>query len=152
MCAALAVWLAIDFSFDGVGESVALFGWSGRSSGPPAALILIGAAIVMAWQTTGAWRAGWQYAAMAAGVLFTSSIGWAGIDADPATGDARWLHRSVNLLVSASMMTLLTSFGLARVLPRNSDWITCGRKARTAFAGLALLMLAIVLLLTVADA
>jgi len=147
--AALAAWISIDFSFDGMGEGVALFGWTGRLTGRPTALMLVGATIVMAWQTDGALRAGWQYAAMAAGVLFTSSVGWARIDSasDPTNGDARWLHRSVNLLVSASMMTLLTRFGLGRVLPRKSDWINRGRKAMPAFAGLALLALAIVLVL-----
>jgi hypothetical protein len=147
--AVLAAWISIDFSFDGMGQDVALFGWSGRQTGCPTALMLVGAAIAMTWQTKGGWRARWQYVAMAAGVLFTSSVGWARIDSasDTTTGDARWLHRSVSLLLSSSMMTLLTSFGLARVLSRKSDWIKRARKAMPAFGGLVLLMLAIVLLL-----
>ena len=43
------------------------------------------------------------------------------------------------------MMTLLTSFGLARVLPRDSDWIPRGRRAMPAFAGLAVGLLVLVL-------
>lgn len=140
--AAVAVWVAMDFSFDGMGKEVALFGLAGRTAGCPAALMLIGTAILMAWQSRGAGRAGWQYAAMIAGVLFTSSIGWATLG---ATSSAPWYDRSVNLLISASMMTLLTSFGLARVLPRHSDWILRGRRAMPAFAGLALCLLAVVL-------
>lgn len=140
--AALAVWIALDFSFDGMGKGVALFGLAGRWAACPAALMLIGTAILMAWQSRGPRRAAWQYAAMIAGVFFTSSIGWAALD---ATSSAPWHGRSVNLLVSASMMTLLTSFGLARVLPRHSDWILRGRRAMPAFAGLALGMLAVVL-------
>jgi hypothetical protein len=42
------------------------------------------------------------------------------------------------------MMTLLTRVGLARVLPRSGDWITRARRAAPVFGGLALLMLAVV--------
>ena len=34
------------------------------------ALMLVGASIVMAWQSTGRWRAAWQYAAIAAGLWY----------------------------------------------------------------------------------
>jgi hypothetical protein len=146
--AVLAAWISIDFSFDGMGADVALLGLSGRQAGNPAALMLIGTAMLMAWQSRGAWRAGWQYAAMAAGVLFTSSIGWARLDASPpsATFASPWFHRSVNLLISASMMTLLTGYWLARVFPGRDDWIARGRRAMPVFALLALLALAAVLL------
>jgi len=148
VAAALATWVAIDFSFDGMGSDLALFGLSGRLSSCPATLMLVGAAILMAWQTRGNARAGWQNAAMAAGVLFSSTLGWAMLDARSGTptGDAPWLHRSVNLMVSAAMMTLLAGFGLGKVLPHGSDWIARGRRAVPAFGGLALLMLAVVLI------
>ena len=141
--AVLAAWITLDFTFDGMSEGSALLGWSGRRAGCPAALMLVGAAILMAWQSAGAWRAGWQYAALGAGVLFTSSLGWARLD---AAGDSLWLHRGVNLLISLSMMTVLTRFGLARVLLRQSDWIPRARRATPVFGGLALLLLAVVLL------
>lgn len=144
--AALTAWVAIDFAFDGMGQGLALFGLAGRLSGCPAALMLLGAVILMAWQTDGVWRAGWQYAALAAGVLLTSSLGWAQLD--PATavqpGDSPWLHRSETLLISAAMMTLLTSFGLPRVLPRSGDWLTRARRAAPFFAGLVVLLVALV--------
>ena len=148
VAAALAAWVSMDFSFDGLGEGVALFGLSGRLAGCPAALMLLGAAILMAWQAHGAWRAAWQWAAMAAGMLFTSSLGWAQLDAAVAfsVGDTPWLHRSANLLLSASMMTLMTRFGLALVLPGQSDWILRARQASPVFGGLALLMLTAVLI------
>ncbi len=140
--AGLATWIAIDFSFDGVGKGVALFGLTGRWAACPAALMLVGTAILMASQSRGHWRASWQYAAMIAGMLFTSSLGWAGL---AATTPAPWPDRSVVLLISASMMTLMTSVGLARVLPGHSDWIQRGRRAMPAFGSLALILLATVI-------
>lgn len=142
LVAALAVSITADVSFDGMGAGVALFGLSGRLVACPAALMLLGAAILMAWQSPGRWRVGWQYAALGLGMLFTTSIGWATMDA--ATGSP-WLHRTVNLLISASMMTLMTGFGLGRVLPGGSDWIQRGRRAMPAFGTLALLLAAVLI-------
>ena len=76
----LTVWILLDSSFDGMGRGTALLGLSGRLTSCPAALMLVGTAILMAWQTRGGWRTAWQYTAMTAGVLFTSSIGWARLD------------------------------------------------------------------------
>ncbi len=136
-------WILLDSSFDGMGEGKALLGLSGHLASCPAALMLIGTAIVMAWQTHGNWRGGWQYAAMFAGMIFTSSIGWARIDSSSA---AAWPRRIEYLLVSAVMMTLLTRFGLARVLPGSGDWIARARRAAPVF-GSAALLLAIVSLI-----
>jgi hypothetical protein len=146
--AVLAVWVAIDFSFDGMGQGWALFGLTGRWSACPAGLMLLGGLILMAWQTRGTWRAVWQYAAMAAGVLLTSSVGWANLDAADYAPLAReaWLDRSVTLMISAGMMTLMTGIGLPRAFPRTSEWVTRGRRAAPAFASLALLMLLAVLI------
>jgi len=159
VAAGLAIWISIDYSLDGTGshralfdlterlEPVALFGVTGRRAGPSAALMLVGAAIVMAWQTRGRWRAGWQYAALAAGVLLSSSLGWMSLDATEGTptGDFPWLHRSVNLMVSAAMVTLLAGFGLAKIFPAAADWIVRGRRAVPWLGGLALAMLAVIL-------
>jgi hypothetical protein len=147
-CVPLIIWVSIDFVFEGMGEDVALFGLQGRMCSSPAALMLVGTSILMAWQTRGRWRAGWQYAAMASGVLFTSSVSWASLDAAAfmATGDAAWPSFSFRLMLSASMMTLMAGVGLAQVLPRTNDWILRGRRAVPAFGGLALLMLAVVLM------
>jgi hypothetical protein len=148
VAAVLVAWISLDFSFDGMGEGFALLGLTGRSSGCPAALMLLGTAIVMAWQTRGRWRSGWQYASLAAGMLFTSSIGWSRIDAAAgfAAGGSVWLHRSESLLVSACMMTIMSGVGLARFLPRGSDWIPRARRATPAFAGMSLVMIALVLI------
>ena len=135
----LVVWIAIDFSFDGEGEGSALFGFSGRSCACPSALMLLGASIVMAWQSTGSWRAAWQFAALVTGVLFTTSIGLVRID---AASDALWVERTAKLMLSTGMMTIMTWFGLPRVLPKGSDWILRGRQAAPIFAVAALFLLA----------
>jgi hypothetical protein len=110
--------------------------------------MLIGAAIVMAWQSQGARRIAWQYAAMAAGVLFTSSLGWAQLDgtSEGSAGGAGWLQLSINLMISTAMMTMLTRYGLAKILPRSSDWVSRARRAVPIFGSLALFMFVIVLI------
>ncbi len=145
LAASLTTWVLIDFSFDGVGEGVALFGLSGRATGCTSALMLLGASILMAWQSQGKWRAAWQVAAILAGLLFTSSIGWARIAA-PQLDEDVWLPHSTSLLISASMMTMMTRFGLARVLPSQSDWIPRARRLSPYLGGLAVFMLAAVLI------
>jgi hypothetical protein len=133
----LILWILLDASFHDIGEGRALFGLAGHMAACPAALMLVGATIVMAWQTRGRWRGAWQYAALGAGVLFTSSVGWARID---LLSDAVWPQRIWCLWSSTLMMTLLTSFGLPRVLPASGDWITRGRRASPVFATAAVLL------------
>jgi hypothetical protein len=139
---ALGVWVALDFGFDGVAKGVALFGLSGRLVGITTMLMVLGAAIVMAWQAKSAWRVQWQYASFIAGLFFLSSLRWAGID--PAQAGP-WLHRGVVLLVSAAMMTLLSSFGLRKVISSKSDWIGIGRRMTPLFGGVTILTLGLVL-------
>jgi hypothetical protein len=147
VAAGLAVWVSIDFAFDGAGRNMVLFGFTGRMAGGAGALMLLGATILMAWQSQQPWRFRWQYAALMAGLLLMSGTGWAVLDstASSPTGQAPWLHRSAILLVAATMMTLLSGFGLAKLLPRPSDWIATGRRAATYIGGLTLAALAIVL-------
>jgi hypothetical protein len=142
LVAMLAGWVALDLSFCGMGQDLALFGLTGRGAAGPSALMLLGASILMAWQSKGAWRAGWQYGAMLVGVLLTSSVSWARID--PAS-DNLGFQRCVTLMISTGMMTLMTGIGLPRVF-RTSDWGLRGRQAAPIFAGVALLMLAFVLI------
>ncbi|MHB8864055.1 MAG: hypothetical protein ACYC6N_16750 [Pirellulaceae bacterium] len=133
-------WILVDPGFDAMGAGTALLGLAGHQAACPAALMLVGTAILMAGQSRGTWRAIWQYTAMATGVLFTCSIGWAGIDGSTA---APWSRRIAYLLVSATMMTLLTGFGLTRVFPNSGDWLIRARRAAFVFAGLALLLAAV---------
>jgi hypothetical protein len=137
VAASLILWILLDAAFYDIGEGRALFGLAGHMAACPAALMLVGTTIVMAWQTRGRWRGAWQYAALGAGVLFTSSIGWARID---PLSDAAWPRRVAYLWSSVLMMTLLTCFGLARVLPASGDWITRGRRAWPVFAAAAVVL------------
>lgn len=136
-CVGVICWILIDPAFDSMGGDVALFGLSGRFTGCPAALMLLGTTIVMAWQTCDRWRAAWQYTALGMGVLFSCSIGWARLD---ALSDEAWWRRGYYFLISISMMTLLTCFGLARVLPHSGDWLARARRAAPLLAALALLL------------
>ncbi len=129
--AILIGWVATDFSFDGVGAPFAKLGFIGRGCASPSALMLLGTAIVMAWQSTGRWRMAWQFAAMGVGVLFTASIGWARID---ALCESPWLERQVTLMISTAMMATMTWLGLPRGLPSQSDWLRRGRQASPIFA------------------
>jgi hypothetical protein len=106
--------------------------------------MLLGGSILMAWQSQSRWRSAWQCVSVFAGLLFTSSLGWARVES--TSSDTIWLQRSINLLISASMMTVMTRFGLARVLPRQSDWIPLARRLSPILGGLAAIMLAAVLL------
>jgi hypothetical protein len=139
----MIVWIAIDFSFDGMAQGTALFGLVGRASTCATALMLLGATIVMAWQSTGLWRAGFQYWAIAAGLMFTTSISWARIGAD---AEAPGVSRSLYLAISSGMLSLMTGIGFAVALPRTTDWIPCGRRAAPVLAGLSLLLFGFVLI------
>jgi hypothetical protein len=141
--AGLAVWISTDFSFDGMGIGTAVFGLEGRACACPSALMLVGASIAMAWQSTGWRRSAWQFAAMAAGVLFTTSIGWSRID---VATELPWYHRSVNLMISTFMMSLMTWIGLPRVLPRTNAWVSNGRRAAPVFASIAFVLATVVLI------
>ena len=76
------------------------------------------------------------------------AVAWSRIEAAAgfATGGSAWLHRSENLLVSACMMTVMSGVGLARFLPRGTDWVPRARQATPAFGGLSLLMIVLVLI------
>jgi hypothetical protein len=131
------LWVSLDFVFDGLGDDLTAVFLPGRGAACPSLLMLIGGTILMTWQTSGRWRAFWQYAALATGVLFTSSIGFARIDA--ASTDI-WRDRGFALMISTGMMTLMTGFGLSRIAGRTSDWGPRGRTVMPLFAALFVLL------------
>ena len=133
-------WIAFDLRFEGMGDGIALFGLSGRRAAPPAALMLLGASILMAWQTHGPWRVRWQFASMGAGLLFTTTIGWSGI---ASNSTSLGFDRALTLSITASMMTMMSGWGLGRGLPEESDWLSRGKEASPYFAALAACMLAV---------
>ena len=135
----LAAWIAVDFGMDGLGADVALAGLSGRMAGPPAVLMLLGTAIVMAAVSQASWRTGWQHAAFGLGVLLNASLGCSMLSTETPLP---WLHRSVLTIVAGAMGMLVAGAGLRAVLPRGSDWIARGRQALPALAAVTLLMIA----------
>ncbi len=137
------LWIAVDFRFNGCGQGLPLILFIGRGHATTAALMLLGGAIVMAWQYAGIRRRTWQYAAFALGLVFTSSIGLANLDAAPGTPSAAlpWLHRSAIIMLSATMLTMLAAFGLRLVFSRQNDWLRAGRRASPITGCLALLAL-----------
>ncbi len=147
--AALGTWVSLDVAFDEIGGQPALFGLAGRVAGNLSAVLVLGAAMVMAAQSEVRWhwRMLWQYVAFAAAVLMLSSLGWARLDltAGTPTGDAPWLHDSVVLMAAAVLVTLATGLGLRCILPGTSDWIAAGRRAAFMLGGLSLATLAAVL-------
>ena len=90
----------------------------------------------------------WQFATMFAGILFTASLGWSRIDlAGLPAGESPWPDHVFTLLVSTGMMTFMTSVGLPRFLPRDSDWIPRGRQAMPVLGTTALVLLVLWLVL-----
>ena len=54
-------------------------------------------------------------------------------------------ERAATGRTAAAIMTLVTTVGLAALLPKTSDWIAAGRRAMPSFGGLTLVVLALVL-------
>ncbi len=145
--ATLVAWIALDRRFDGLGEDIALLGLAGRRAACPAALMLLGGAILMAWQCSGRWQAAWQYASLGAGLLFTTSIGWSGIEPVAAALQASaWRPQAATLAITAGMMTMMSGWGLAQGLPTGSEWIARARRAMPFFATLSATMTTVSLL------
>jgi hypothetical protein len=88
------------------------------------------------------WRTGWQWAVLALGLLVQSEFGWALLNPEIPVP---YLHRSVILMVSTAVMTLVAGFGIERSVRSGSDWIAAGRRAAPWLAGLTLATLAAVL-------
>jgi hypothetical protein len=144
-----ALWIAWDFSFDGIGHGVALFGLSGRMAVCSATLMMLGGAILMAWQSVGRRRTVWQFTALASGLFFTSSIGWSQMSdsAGQSVSFQAWQQRALTVAVSASMLTVMTRWGLARFLPRHTDWIVTARRASPYFGMTAVTAVGIFILI-----
>jgi len=141
--AALVLWIGVDYRFNGCGQGLPLILFIGRMQGSTAGLMLLGGAIVMAWQQAGLKRRAWQYASFALGLVFTSSIGLANLDAAPAAPSAvlPWLHRSAVVMLSSTMITMLAAFGMRLVFSRQSDWLEAGRRTSPVTGCLALVAL-----------
>ena len=138
----LALWVTIDFGFDSCRYECLRGCLAGRMAAVPGLFLLLLATIVMAGITRQAWRTRWQYGTLKMGVLLLSGLGWAMLAAD---GPAPWLHRSMIVMVAATIVGLLAGFGLRCILPATSDWSQRAWQAVPLLAGLAIGMLAAVL-------
>lgn len=139
--AGLSAWVAIDPAFGAFGRFAGgkVFG---PVIGPIAALCLVVAGVLMANGGMGRWRAVWQQATLGLGVLLVASTGWAWLD--PAIS-APWLHRSVIAMVAAVVVLLVAGAGLARLVPEESDWLTQARGMLPSLAGVALVLMTVIL-------
>jgi hypothetical protein len=128
---------------------------SSRMAGPVAGVLLMGAAAGTASFERSRWRRAWQYAALGLSTLAPSALGWALL---PETLPLPWLHRSVVLMVSTTLMTLLTAFvwhnrrvwfsrpgGLNPILQQAGDWSEAAGRSTPVLAVVALASLAAVL-------
>ena len=137
----LGVWISIDFHFDAIARPG--LGWlPGRMAGPLAAGALLVAAILTAGRSAGRWRTGWQLTTFGLVGLILAELSWAWL---PPAWDEPWLHRNVILMAAAAAATLVAGFGLRRILPAGSDWITSGWRMVPVLGSLALVMLVVVL-------
>ena len=161
VAAGLAVWISTDASFNEFGTRLGELGPVARTAGPLALLVLLGTTVVMAavcrmdflaglqnsdelgcpsYTADGlerpSYRAAWQLAAFACGVLLVSCVRWSLID----TGQEHvWLHGSIAVIVAAAIVTLIAR-ALKLVLPHGNDWAGHGRQAAPYLAGLAAAM------------
>jgi hypothetical protein len=158
----LTLWIPLDPGNISLGLDTAWFNLVGWLAAPPTALMLLGATIVMASVAKhdanpiaagGSPRIGdteraWQSAAFAAGLLLNCAVGWSTLDVSPGTpgAEAPWLLRGVTLLVGAAMLTLVSTVGLRRVLPRATRWHGTGREIAPAMAVIALVSLGAVMI------
>jgi hypothetical protein len=112
-----------------------------RLAGPLAAGIVLPAGVLMA----GPKASRWQLATLALGVLVVVEIGWALLEPAGRQASWLWLHRSVLLMATLAVMTLLYGLALARWLPRATGWAQSSRQLGPLLGMLACFLVAAVL-------
>ncbi|NQT14718.1 MAG: hypothetical protein HQ582_18325, partial [Planctomycetes bacterium] len=140
IAALTSVWISLDTAFDPLARPGLGWLW-GRMVGPLSVFALLVTATLLARLSAGRWRAAWQYASLGVGTLVLAELGWALL---PATAASR-LNQTVVLMIAAVVSTLISGFGLGRVLDAQSDWLPRGRRCVAWLAGLALATLVAVL-------
>ena len=138
----LALWIAIDFNFDGYSIEAFTGLPAGRLAAVRSLAFLLLTAIVMANVASKPWQTLWQYAALKMGVVLLCGFGWAIL---PADIDAPWLHRAAVVMVSSTFVGMFISFGLKQWLPIASAWNDRIRRAVPVMAVVAIGMLVAVL-------
>jgi hypothetical protein len=94
----------------------------------------------------GAARPPLQYGSLLFGVLFAVAFGWAWL---PPEMPAPWLHRIVAAIVALAAMMVVYSFGIVKLLRRESDWTRAAERLVPALAAIAALLLVGVLAIEV---
>jgi hypothetical protein len=141
IAAGSSVWIAIGFGFD----AMARWGWPegvGRLVGPITGGLALVTAVLMAGRSRPRDRHVWQHVSFALAAAVIAEVGWALLSPEI---ELAWLHRNVILMASATLAMLGIKFALPRVLSATSDWLVQSRQAVAALAGVALVMLAMVL-------
>ena len=143
MSAGVIVWILLDPAFERLGHGHRVVGFVGTTDKLPRGTDAPGDDDRDGLADGAADGAGWQYAALAAAVLLTSSdrLGSPGPGCRLALVASRHLRAG-----SVSMMTLLTGFGLARVLPQQWRLARPCHAPRPCSAALALLLAVIILI------
>ncbi|NLY01445.1 MAG: hypothetical protein GXY83_35585 [Rhodopirellula sp.] len=120
--AGLSLWISLDPVFLDVGNPI-LARLAGRPAGPLTIAMLLPAALLTIRWASGRTRSGWQTLAFLLGLMLLAESGWAGLD--PAIA-APWLHRTVVVMVTAVLMTLISGLGIPRVIreaAEKGDWL-----------------------------
>jgi hypothetical protein len=113
-----------------------------RLVGPLSVLLLLPAGVLLASSTPSRWGSQLRYATLTLGVVAVTECGWALLD--PSL-PALWLYRSLLMMISLALMTLVYGVGLAKLLPWPSAWAVCGRRLGPILGFLASLMVLAVL-------
>jgi hypothetical protein len=127
----LTVWTALTFATP-----------AERLAGPVAALLLVGAGVLLAGMASGAWARSLRYAALALGVLPLAEAGWAALGREVPS---LWLHHSVLALLAVAALTWVHGVALPRLLRGYPDWADCARRLGPVLGAIASALLLIVL-------
>jgi hypothetical protein len=105
--------------------------------------ILVAGIVVLAESTMGRWPQFFRFAAifLAAGVV--AECGWAALEPHSSSP---WLYRTILLMMSFALMTLVSGVGLPRLPHIPPAWSDAGRRLGPVLGGLASLLLLVVLL------
>jgi hypothetical protein len=131
VAALLSLWIAL--SFDTM---------LSRLGGALTVLFLFSAGAVFSSTTSDRRATGLRYATLALGVVLLTEMTWALLG---PTSSALWLYRSILLMISCALMTLVYGIALPRFLPQLTIWVEAGRRIGPVLGAVASFMLLVIL-------